>query len=528
MFISNCFNSRLPTKIVFSVLLACGVAGPALAQVTAASISLFDPGPRPVGNKSIPFAGVVNDFTGLPTPILDFNQPSDGSPGNLGAGLPVKGLTSGQTKFWDDALVPFGQVATVNGAVDAATGNPTILGLGPAFNGTSCLTCHSFPAVGGTSPAVNPQFASAKLHGATNTMPSFVTANGPAREARFVKDPGDGLGAGAVRELFTIQGRDDAPAGCTAAQPDFTTQINNNNVALRIPTPTFGLGFIENTPDEELEANLAAEATAGVGISGHLNTNGNDQTVTKFGWKAQNKSLLVFAGEAANVELGVTNEFFTNERIPAINCTGNPLPEDEAEPVPPAVFSSTAVGNDVGGGGVASLVSSNIENFAVFMRLNSAPSQCAFDSGLNTAGAAVCTPFTSSPNASRIANGKIQFEKVGCAVCHTETLTTGPSPFAPLNNATYHPFSDFAVHSMGTLLADGVVQGAANGKEFRTAPLWGIGQRLFFLHDGRASDLPTAIQDHKSSGSEANTVVNTFNTLSIQNKQDIIFFLRSL
>jgi CxxC motif-containing protein (DUF1111 family) len=489
---------------------------------------VFDPGARPVGNKSIPFSGVVNDFAGLVTPIQDFNQPSDGSPGNLGAGLPVKGLTAGQTKFWDDALVPFGQLATVNGATDPTTGNPTILGLGPAFNGTSCFACHSFPTIGGSSPAGNPQVTMATAGGATNTLPPFVTANGPIREARFVTDPGDGLGAGAVRELFSIQGRTDAPAGCTLTQPNFVTQLGNNNVALRIPTPLFGVGFIENTPDEELEANLAAEASAGLGVTGHLNTNPNDQTVTKFGWKAQNKSLLLFAGEAANIELGVTNELFNNERIPGVDCTGNPLPEDVTEPVPPSVFSSTAPGNDAGGGGVASLVSSNIENFAVFMRLNSAPSQCAFDSGVNSTGAALCTPFTSSPNATHIANGHTQFETVGCAVCHTETLTTGPSPFAPLSNATYHPFSDFAVHDMGTLLSDGVIQGTANGKEFRTSPLWGIGQRLFFLHDGRASDLITAIKDHKSTGSEANTVITNFSALSSQNQQDLIFFLRSL
>ncbi|MGB8842249.1 MAG: di-heme oxidoredictase family protein [Aliidongia sp.] len=514
---------------MFSAFLACGVAGASFAQAAPAAVtSVFDPGARPVGNQSIAFAGVVNDFAGLPTPILDFKQPSDGTPGTAGAGLPLKGLAAGQTKFWDNSLVPFGQLVTPNGATDPTTGNPTILGLGPAFNANSCFSCHAFPAIGGSSPPINPQVANATLDGATNTLPPFVTANGPVREARFVTDPGDGLGNGAVRELFSIQGRTDAPAGCSLPQPNFVTQIDNNNVALRIPTPLFGVGFIENTPDEELEANLAAEATAGVGVSGHLNTNGNDQTVTRFGWKAQNKSLLIFAGEAANVEMGLTNELFSTERVPGVDCTGNPLPEDEAEPVPPAVFASTAVGNDVGGGGVASLVSSNVENFAIFMRLNSAPSQCAFDSGTNSAGAALCTPFTSSPNASHIANGHSQFEAVGCAVCHTETLTTGPSPFAPLNNATYHPFSDLAVHDMGAKLADGVTQGTANGKEFRTAPLWGVGQRLFFLHDGRASDLPTAILAHKSSGSEANTVINAFNALSTQNQQDIIYFLRSL
>jgi hypothetical protein len=131
-----------------------------------------------------------------------------------------------------------------------------------------------------------------------------------------------------------------------------------------------------------------------------------------------------------------------------------------------------------------------------------------------------------------------------------------------MSNATYHPYSDFAVHHMGATLADGINQGAAGPDEFRTAPLWGIGQRLFFLHDGRTSDLLGAIHAHASSpfdcvisassqifefepnlkvfaptsastfcGSEADKVIANFNALSggpTGQKQDILNFLRSL
>ena len=84
-------------------------------------------------------------------------------------------------------------------------------------------------------------------------------------------------------------------------------------------------------------------------------------------------------------------------------------------------------------------------------------------------------------------------------------MTTATSSFSPsLSNVQADLFSDLLVHNMGTGLADGVTQGAANGQEFRTAPLWGLGQRIFFLHDGRTSDLLQAIQAHASSGSEAN------------------------
>ena len=89
---------------------------------------------------------------------------------------------------------------------------------------------------------------------------------------------------------------------------------------------------------------------------------------------------------------------------------------------------------------------------------------------------------------------------VGCALCHSPSLSTGASPYTAMSNVTYHPYSDFAIHHMGSNLADGIVQGAAGPDEFRTAPLWGLGQRLFFLHDGRTSDLLKAIQAHSGQG----------------------------
>jgi CxxC motif-containing protein (DUF1111 family) len=381
--------------------------------------------------------------------------------------------------------------------------------------------CHSFPAIGGTSPFPNPQVALATAKGARNALPPFIFSNGPVREARFT---GDALSGGAVRPLFSIQGRSDAPAGCTLAQPDFTTQLKNNNVIFRIPTPTFGVGYIENTPDETLRNSFEGTESqrSRLGIAGHFNTNGNDQTITRFGWKAQNKSLLLFSGEGANVEMGVTNELFPNERIAGKGCDVHELPEDTSNIVQPAVLATTSAGN------AASLVGSDIVNFGLFLRLNAAPSQCAFDSGVDSSGAALCTPLANSTKAASIADGHEQFRSVGCALCHTETLTTGPSPFESLNNATFHPFSDLALHEMGRNLGDGVVQGAASGNEFRTAPLWGLGQRIFFLHDGRTKDLLEAIAAHQSQDSEANGVIRNFNALMDAQKQDILNFLRSL
>jgi CxxC motif-containing protein (DUF1111 family) len=128
-----------------------------------------------------------------------------------------------------------------------------------------------------------------------------------------------------------------------------------------------------------------------------------------------------------------------------------------------------------------------------------------------------------------IINGEAEFTDVGCASCHKSTFTTSTSSITPdLNNVTAKLWSDLQIHHMGTTLADNVAQGNAGGDQFRTAPLWGLGQRLFFLHDGRTSNLLQAISYHSSTGSEANTVVLNFNALSVTQQQDILNFLRSL
>lgn len=474
--------------------------------------------------------------------------------------------------FWLAALNLFGEEVLVPGKlVTGAHGVLTTLpGLGPAFNEISCFNCHSQPAIGGTSPAANPQIKDAQSHPADPTDPpnpedlsAFIQANGPIREARFILKTdanGNTLNEldGGVHELFTIEDRADAPANCVLAQPNFAQQIANHNLIFRIPTPTFGLGFIENTPDATLLANLGSNPPSGqtassLGILGRFNTSGNDGTITRFGWKAQNKSLDIFAGEALNVELGVTNELFTNEKVPGSGCATNNTPEDLTR-----IVSLTTLAGEPTAGDADSVVSSLAVNFGEFMRLNGAAIQCNYNQNNGT-----CQPLDAHAQ-----NGQDVFESIGCAVCHSPVLVSGPSRFVDINNAPFAPFSDFALHHMGATLADGITQGQAGPDEFRTAPLWGLGQRIFFLHDGRTKDLIAAIQAHSSDaticfdtnssqsftvqfitggsasfnpdttthhcGSEANQVITTFNSMlhgtqTQQNDiQDLLDFLRSL
>jgi hypothetical protein len=146
-----------------------------------------------------------------------------------------------------------------------------------------------------------------------------------------------------------------------------------------------------------------------------------------------------------------------------------------------------------------------------------------------------CAPWP-APAAPSTEKGRATFASTGCVHCHTPSLKTGvkiasgssTNPSAALSNQTANLYSDLLVHQMGKGLADGITQGAAGPDEFRTAPLWGVGQRVFFLHDGRTTNLVEAIRDHKSRGSEANKVIERFNRLTAQEQQEVIDFLRSL
>jgi len=414
--------------------------------------------------------------------------------GIAGAGDPLPNLTQYELDFFQVGLEDFEEA---EGIAD---------GLGPRFNLDSCGGCHLHPEIGGTSPALNPQVALATAFGASNTVPSFIRPDGPVREARF-KFNSNGSRDGGVHGLFVISGRVDGTGdatGCTIVQDEFEAQLARKNVIFRIPTPLFGSGLMESIPDTTLLTNLSSNsgAKSRAGISGRLNRNGNDGTITRFGWKAQVVSLLLFSGEAYNVEMGITSELFQNERDQTATCQYTSHPNDVT-----ALDATSGLP-----------VVSAIENFAVFMRLLAPPT------------ASLTTPGGSTS----ITRGRQLFADIGCALCHTPTMKTGNATVAALQYKDANLFSDLALHSMGPRLADNVEQGLAAGDEFRTAPLWGLGQRLFFLHDGRTRDLVRAIQEHASTGnsqfaaSEANRVIGNFASLPGRSQQDLLNFLRSL
>jgi CxxC motif-containing protein (DUF1111 family) len=441
--------------------------------------------------------------------------------GNRGTGAALSSVLSnspsGILSFFTDGQARFQEVESVSGGANN--------GLGPRFNSNSCSSCHAQPAVGGSGAATNPEF-SFPTNGVApgNTVPSFITATGPTREARFpfffnsngtvnTNSPNGG-----VEDLYTVTGRSDAGtcnSATTLPQPSFSTAVAENNVIFRIPTPTFGTGLIENLDDSTLLDNQLVNLNNGFGIGGTFNHNGNDGTISRFGWKAQNKSLHIFSGEAYNVEMGISNLLFPQDRplpgedqqqtgLPSscLNLSGSGYPEDSSNP---AATPNSAVLDDVSA-------------FANFMRTLAPPP---------TGGVVLNGQSVSS---STISAGASLFSSIGCATCHNSNPgKTQVSNFtSSLSQVSVPAYSDIEIHHMGTGLTDNVSQGGAGGDQFRTAPLWGLGQRIFLLHDGRTTNLITAIQDHASRGSEASTVEQEFFELNSTQQQEILDFLRSL
>ena len=398
--------------------------------------------------------------------------------------------------------VYFSNFTEINEVTQGEGGDFLRTGLGPRFDSNSCNSCHAQPAAGGSSPPINQLFSVYQANGARNIMPFFERPNGPTLVARFPFKPDLVTPDGHVQQLFVITGRVDA-GSCNIAQPDFVTAAAQNNLIFRNTTPTFGGGLLEIIRNSDIIDNGVAVCNSNaLGICGHPNLSA-DGSVGRFGWKAQDRSLVIFSGEAYNVEEGVTNELFPNEIDETPGCVLNRLPEDSVfyDPtLPPKIFAGDP------------------ERFGNFQRFLAPPIP-----GLCPGG-----------NSASCTNGQAQFSSVGCALCHTPTFITPPSGLLPVSNAPANLYSDVLLHHMGPCNADNVSQGSAAGDEWRTTPLWGIGQRVFFMSDGRTADLVKAIEDHSCLGngvypdSEANKVIDNFNAMSPTDQQDLINFLRSL
>ena len=248
----------------------------------------------------------------------------------------------------------------------------------------------------------------------------------------------------------------------------------------RQPPPLFGLGLISAIPDETLLALADSQQGHPDGIAGRVNR--VEDGVGRFGQKAQFATLERFIAEAQRNELGITNPLFPEEK-------------PSAAPVPDGCDLRPDLEDD--GTALAALVD--------FVTLLAPPA-----------------PGPRGPTEER---GALIFEQVGCATCHVPSLRTGPHPIAALSEQEVQLYSDLLLHDMGIYVEDGVRQGEAGGTDWRTPPLWGLGQKVWYLHDGRAADLRTALELHNG---EAKPIRNRLFARPRGDLQDLLAFLRSL
>jgi CxxC motif-containing protein (DUF1111 family) len=518
-------------------LLLIGFASCALTLVPVRALAQKDPGVR---------GGLANTGGGLEYQGIPIPHPPVISPN------PTTGATINDNELASflEGILRAGQLeSTCDQCADVTDGSPVpgeldplfpqkrtnSNGLGARHNADQCFACHGQPVLGGSGgflvpnphesvprPPENPQFGLVPHRfGRQNVVPDFETQLGPIREVRFKFNP-DGTRDGGVHQLWTVKGSTNDPTipNCALTQPDFAFEEQAGNLAFRIPLQMLGLGLIESIQDREILAQHEATAArrAALGITGHPNRSGNDGTITRFGWKAQNKSITIFAGEAYNVEMGITNEAFPTATEEDPNCQGPEKPE------PNDVVRTADNDNRNQWFDNPLHIMPDWQQFQILMRFTDGP-----------------TP-ADHPSASA-QKGRELFDHIGCALCHTPQMQTAPVMNSPvLQDRPVKLFSDVMVHHMGVQLADNIMQGQAGPDEFRSTPLWGVGQRIFFLHDGRTDNLLEAIRAHESPASsadpahhaaaypasEANGVVHKFNALSPTEQQAILDFLRSL
>jgi len=373
-------------------------------------------------------------------------------------------------------------------------------GLGPLYNAQSCRECHQSPVSGGTSQVLELRVGHKGPDG------SFQNAEIPINR-----------GAVIIKGRTLVNQRAICP---NAAFP--TTEIQERVPdsetirTLRLSVGLFGDGFVEAVADQTLiDISKRQCAKDGGKICGLvvfvpiLEAPGM-VGVGRFGWKDQHASLLSFSADAYLNEMGITNALLPDEVTDLCNTVREP--------------------NDTpGADGLA-----DIDHFARFVRALKVPSRDAEQAA--------------TPAAKR---GAAIFGQVGCQTCHVATLTTAPTGTAlnggkftvpaALGSKTFHPWSDFLLHDVGT--GDGIVipveehYGKSASKNvpnqafrsvanrLRTAPLWGVRTHTMFMHDGASLTLRDAISRHRG---EASEVTQRFENLSQEDQQAVVEFLDSL
>lgn len=263
----------------------------------------------------------------------------------------------------------------------------------------------------------------------------------------------------------------------------------------RVAPQMIGLGLLEAIAEQDILKAADEQDANGDGISGRpnyvWNVIENKKQLGRFGWKANEPTLLQQISGAFNGDMGITTSIFSDEHISNNQQALKKLPN----------------------GGVPEMPDDDLQKLHLYCATLAVPARREVDNAQVLAGMAL-------------------FEKIGCDACHTPTMQTGIHPlFSVLNNQTIHPYTDLLLHDMGEGLADGRPDFMASGTEWRTPPLWGIGlfktvnKHTYYLHDGRARNLEEAILWHAG---EASAAKAAFMQLSEKERQQLLVFLSSL
>jgi CxxC motif-containing protein (DUF1111 family) len=394
-------------------------------------------------------------------------------------GDPLPGLSTQQTANFTLGQAQF---QVVDGPAD---------GLGPIFNAQSCNACH-------TQPYANGAVTSGGASAFTETRAGTLNPDG----SFYPLTTEDG-------SLFHLASL--TPTSQEIVPPDATI------VAHRKTTPLFGSGLIEAIPDATILAKVnSAHADGVVGraavLTDPVTTAIGSNKVGRFGWKAQESTLLAFSGDAYLNEMGITNRFFTTDQAPdgkyAVLVAAEPLGYSLATPNSPTTQLTPTTLQDLPENPALKEGPNNkddIARFTDFMEL--------------------LAPPPTLPLTRQAFQGQQLFRQINCVACHTPSMQTGPSKVSgSLAFQNVPLYSDLLLHHMGSL-GDGIAQAAAQPDEMRTAPLWGLRARSPFLHDGRASTIDEAIRLHDG---EANAARNRYIQLTPQQQQEIVAFLNSI
>lgn len=378
-------------------------------------------------------------------------------------------------------------------------------GLGPTFNARACASCHLKDGRG-APPSFNGELSTGLL--VRLSVPGTDMFGGPNPDPNYGDQLNDQAIPGIPHEgtvqvsYSMVDGTFDdgetyqlqAPA-YSIADLGYGAFVSGIMMSPRVGQQVVGLGLLEAI-DEATLLSLADEYDAnGDGISGRPNYvwdfANNKTRIGRFGWKANQPSLLQQTVGALLGDMGITSYLFPNQ-----NCTG---------------IQTGCQGADNGGN--PEIEDKDLQKVVLYITNLAVPARRNFDD-------------------KTVLQGKQLFMQVGCASCHIPKLVTGTHPrFANLSNQTIRPYTDLLLHDMGPALADNRPDYKATGSEWRTPPLWGIGlvntvnNHTRFLHDGRARNIEEAVLWH---GGEAEKSRNNYKALTKNERQAIIQFLNSL